>query len=362
MRSFGSYSRFSLLAFLAVGVMALPIACGKNLSNAVTAPAAQAAPTPNPNAGKFWFQTSAYSPFIARDGHSSVTFDNLMWVIGGETISTYALNDVWYSRDGVNWTAAVTDNSTPPSTQFTERLTHSSVVFNNQMWVIGGEGTGGYLNDVWSSPDGTIWTQVLNDTGSPGATQFSRRQGHASLVFNNEMWVIGGYGYSTGHTNDVWSSSDGVTWTQVLANNNSPGSTQFSQRNAQGCLVYNNQMWVIGGIYSNFYNDVWSSSDGKVWTKVLANTSTPGPNQFSQRYAFSAVVYDNLMWVIGGTNGTVDYNDVWYSSNGSTWTKAAADAAFSPRYNFTSLAFNNEMWVIAGTSLSYDNSDVWETP
>ena len=55
---------------------------------------------------------------------------------------------------------------------------------------------------------------------------FSNRYGHASVVYNNLMWVIGGFD-GVYYVNDVWSSADGKTWTQMLANNASPGSGQF---------------------------------------------------------------------------------------------------------------------------------------
>ena len=76
------------------------------------------------------------------------------------------------------------------------------------MWVIGGVSENGYLSDVWSSSDGVNWTQVT------ATAQFGSRSGHTSVVFNNKMWVIGGAKY-TDLNHDAWYSEDGVDW--VLA-------------------------------------------------------------------------------------------------------------------------------------------------
>src|SRR5688572_5360766 len=94
---------------------------------------------------------------------------------------------------GVDWEQAT------GAAAFSGRYRHSSVVFNNKLWVIGGFGSnGGLKNDVWSSPDGVNWTQAT------GAAPFSARQGHTSVVFNNKIWVIGGdSGVGGGHKNDV---------------------------------------------------------------------------------------------------------------------------------------------------------------
>ena len=79
--------------------------------------------------------------------------------------------------------------------------------FNGKLWVLGGAGGASAtyaLGDVWSSADGINWTLA---TSSPG---WSARSGHATVVFANRMWVLGG---NDGAANaEVWSSADGVNW------------------------------------------------------------------------------------------------------------------------------------------------------
>jgi hypothetical protein len=119
-----------------------------------------------------------------------------MWVIAGED-SEGRKNDVWYSEDGKKWVEATS------KAQFPERSLHTSVVFNNKMWVIGGSGYDGFMvykNDVWFSSDGIKWKKIEMASG------FSKRYGHASIVFKDKIWVIGGRGgKDVGDIkNDVW--------------------------------------------------------------------------------------------------------------------------------------------------------------
>lgn len=115
-----------------------------------------------------------------------------------------------------------------------------------------------YKNDVWSSTDGITWTQ---ETAAAG---FSGRRKHQLVVFDNKLWLIGGMGFpgfGGGPQNDVWSSADGVTWARET------GAAPFSPRSGHQALVFDNKLLVIGGIDANFepLNDVWSSSDGVSW-------------------------------------------------------------------------------------------------
>ena len=261
---------------------------------------------------------------------------------------------------GKDWTFATLNGA------YSARYGQTALTFNNAMWIIGGvSGTGTFYNDVWTSTDGKTWTQVLANNASPGPNQFSQREFAGGAVFNNKMWIIGGYGSPA--LNDVWSSSDGLTWTQVLADNASPGPNQFPRDFIHSLLVYNNKLYVIAGVVGGVAtNAVWSSPDGITWTNILANNASPGPNQFSQREYCGAVVFNNAMWIMTGYNGSNSFNDTWTSTDGITWTNKLTNAASPPYYQFSQrsepsvLAFDNVMWVIGGSSGAGPSlNDVW---
>ncbi|MEM3402016.1 MAG: DUF2341 domain-containing protein [Candidatus Hadarchaeales archaeon] len=273
-------------------------------------------------------QATADAGWSPRYAHTSLVFDNKIWVIGGGAEN--AENDVWCSADGVNWMLVV-DNA-----GWTSRRNHTSVVFNNRMWVIGGPDS-----EVWYSENGENWILA---TSSPG---WSARWGHTSIVFAGKIWVIGGY--DGNYKNDVWYSSDGVNWCQVTS------AAPWSPRHSHSSVVFNNRMWVIGGYSSGaFKNDVWYSSDGENWFQATGNGG------WTPRRYHTSVVFDNRMWVIGG-NGELwaEYlSDIWYSENGSSWTKLTG-VTWSARYEHSSVVFKDAVWVMGGYDGNY-RRDVWK--
>ncbi len=294
--------------------------------------------------GETWILATGSAGFSPRVDHTSVVYNNRIWVIGGR-IEGCLKKDVWYSDDGVTWTQA-TD-----SAAFLPRCWHSSIVFNNKIWVIGGDiwltgdDTDRFGKDIWSSSDGVTWTRP------PIPFIFSPRLYHTSVVFNNKLWVIGGAdGFSGGH-GDVWYSDDGVAWTQAT------DSAAFGNRQGSAIVVYNNRIWMVGGYTDYFKNDVWSSADGVTWI-LISNTSP-----FPCTCFYNAVVFDNKMWVIRDDNafGGSDQNDIWYSTDGITWTRAVNSAPFDLRHGYASVVFDNKIWVIGGSAFPYKN-DVWSSP
>lgn len=296
-----------------------------------------------------WYESVAVPGFSGRFWHGNVIYNGSMWVIAGTT-GAAGLNDVWSSPDGVNWNAATA------AAAFSMRQGLSAVTFGApaSMYVIGGfDNVAPYQNDVWTSSNGSVWTSLAQ------TTPYTARQNHTSLVYNNKIWIIGGRN-GGGGLNDVWSSPDGANWTQVLApSGGSP--TQFTPRYGHASVVFNNLMWVIGGFDGAFDNDVWSSPDGITWTQVLANGAA-SPTQFSGRPGLSALAYNNALWVIAGFDGA-DRNDVWNSPTGVTWNQVTVPSAIFPaRDSHTSVVFNNSMWVVAGNSPSGPLNDVWHSP
>ncbi len=232
------------------------------------------------------------------------------------------------------------------------------VVYNNKMWIIAGGAEctliGGVKSDVWSSSNGVTWTQATAAAG------FGDRWGMGAVVFNNKMWVIGGLSPS-GFKNDVWSSTNGSAWTEALA------AAPFSARENFGCVVYNNLMWVIGGDntggvgnsagVSCALSDVWNSPDGVNWT-LAGQFPTP-------RAGASCVVFNGALWVIAGGNTYPDpaagsgaysldpLNDVWTSTDGANWSEATADTGFGGRSYAAAGVFNNQIWIVGGAESSY---------
>ncbi len=320
---------------------------------------ATATPTP---AASLWVEATSEAPFRPRSYHGSVFFNNELWVIGGQSPSTFTaasifyttneFSDVWASPNGVNW--SLTNVGAP----FGGRDSFGALVYNNEIWVIGGRAYDNfyhngqaapyaYFNDVWSSPDGVNWTQMT------ASAAFSGRSNLGAVVFpdpNNSniltMWVIGGISpqydsqgvyQGTQYLNDVWSSTDGINWN--LRTSNGPSYANF------GYDVFNNAIWLFGGD-----QEAWSS-DGVNWNTATNNAA------FGDLWA---VVYNNNMWLLGGLpNGGGLSSSVWFSNNGSAWNLQTSSPGFTPRAGLTSVSGNNRIWVIGGQDNTGVKNDVW---
>jgi hypothetical protein len=272
-----------------------------------------------------------------------LTFNDQLWMIGGirdERDSAYSTNDVWSSSDGINWAQAT------PNAGFVIRNDSGCVVFNNQMWIVGGycPEFSGTTNDVWSSSDGTNWAQATANAG------FLGRENLSLLVFNNQMWVIGGSS-DGGNANDVWCSSDGTNWTQATA------AAEWLWHWGISSTVFDNKMWIMGGQVTN---DVWYSSNGTNWTMATATAA------WIARAEAVCVTANNRMWLMGGNDSDLNFytNDVWWSTDGINWTEVTNSAAWVSRASFNAVVFSNKLWVANGCSYApiiFTTNDVWSS-
>lgn len=300
--------------------------------------------------------TAGFSP---RAQHTSVIFNNKMWVIGGYdgngAIGNGTFyNDVWSSTDGINWTLETSD------AEFSGRYDHTSIVYDSKIWVIAGKAfdvpgrpaNGPYvdMNDVWNSSDGINWTQVTNNA------PFSGRGGHTLDIYNGKLYLISG-GFNSFGTEDVWSTTNGVSWileTDQLAFN-------ASDRHNHRTLSLNNDFYMAGGTGShNGYDEIWKSNDLKNWTSIAENL------EFLYRRAPSFVNYeDNLIFMCGAkpnrtvTNTGAYQSDIWYSNDGINWSVGQEQAPYLERTYHTTVIFNGKILIIGGRNATGYLNDVW---
>jgi len=151
--------------------------------------------------GVNWTCVTDSAPWQGRCNHAVAIFNNLMWVLGGEKQSGL-VHDVWYSTDGDSWVCATT------AAPWCARGSHGVAVLDSKMWVTGGYPTySTRLNDVWYSAGGADWT-CADWTRADSAAEWRPRGWHTSLTFDDKVWVIGGDStYNSLAISDVWYST-----------------------------------------------------------------------------------------------------------------------------------------------------------
>jgi N-acetylneuraminic acid mutarotase len=241
-----------------------------------------------------------------------------------------------------------------------QRTGHSVVEFNNLLWLIGGR-NGEYLNDVWSSPDGASWTQRLANATAPAGTRFLPRAGQGCAVFDGKLWVTGGE-YDAGgmadYYDDVWWSANGLAW------NLATGSADFWARGFHRLVAFNNQLWILGGQtldefgQETLLGDAWSSGDGQHWTE---RSTVAG---FFPRKHLCAAGWNGKLLVWSGfgynTQGTLGLlHDAWQSTDGTLWSRVYEQGVYSPRYGAAATVHEGKLWMVGGWGKD-DNG--WEAP
>lgn len=300
--------------------------------------------------GVNWTLETSTAPWHSRYEHAAAAFNGRMYVMGGQSGNVGESNDIWSSSDGVNWQQ---DVSFAP---WSKRSAHTVVEFNGELWLMGGGWS--FRHDIWKSSNGVNWTQVT------AAADWNTRRAHACVVFNGRLWISGGFFETEGTTEywllrrDIWSSADGLNWQFET------DETGWSPRWGMNAVSFNGKLWVVGGGTHDytaepdsvwFYEtaEVWSSVDGADWT---LETLAP----FSPRLGHAMVVFQGQMWVIGG-GSSIGTRDVWATSDGVNWIQKTAQAPWSAREGLGAVVFNGRIFIMGGVWMGLEYCDVWST-
>lgn len=290
------------------------------------------------------------APWQPRDSQAEWVFHDRLWIGGGWFNSMEAPpRDVWSSADGKSW-SRVTSNAPWIHSDLPMSLT-----FAGKMWLMGGWFNGRLPGheagrQVWSSVDGEHWTQVAK------AAPWSARCAGTLVEHRGRMWLLGGienyyFGNEQSLRNDVWSSVDGREWKEVCA------TAPWPARAYHQAVVHRGRIFILGG--GNYVpqhtalNDVWSSEDGVHWR--LETKQAPWP----PRLWFSATVYRDRIWVLGGWSKTHDnFSDVWHSEDGQSWQRLETPTVWKARHEHSAFVFQDKLWIAGGHARPLSN-EVW---
>jgi len=298
-----------------------------------------------------WKLRNAAPEFSIRDGASLLEFKNKFWLIGGYKHGYddgiwwgHVCSEVWNSNDGLTWEYITT-------APWSDRHCHGTVVFNDALWVISGDAE----TDVWKSEDGINWTLITNKPPwrrryAPYVAVFKNKlwlMGGISWWDNNGNTIAN---KSNKAYNDVWSSEDGKNW--ILEN---PVAGWSPRGLIHGYVVLNDEMYIMGGGVKGYetyptgetnaeYNDVWKTSDGIHWKQVLQHAP------WSPRTHFSITTYNGNIILNDGSVGVQAglSNETWYSSNGGRDWKQVKYSFWTPTHASSLAVFNNQLWLVGG--------------
>ncbi len=316
-----------------------------------------------------WQCVTAKAPFAPRDGAGALVYEDKMYLIGGwnpkdkKNFPLVCNNEVWSSVDGKKWLLEKANTFAHEGKTFNRfsdwegRHCAGYVTFKNKMWIVGGDSNQGhYHSDVWNSDDGRVWHQINRNKPVPWVP----RVGFLTTVFRDKIWILGGQTIPQFAPadelfyNDIWNSSDGLHWDKVVTDGTVWGARAFAGK----ALVFKDRLWIFGGgTYTTehhekrVYNDVWSSLDGRRWECCLSHAP------WEPKLMHDVAVFDNKLWMLEGYHTTArNQNDVWYSEDGKNWTELPG-TPWKPRHAASVFVYQDALWMVAGNNMT---SDVWK--
>ena len=188
----------------------------------------------NSTDGIIWTEVGTNALPNERASHTSVVFNAKMFVIGGTDAMSVISEKVFSSPDGLTWTEEGTDALPVELTE------HSSLILNSKIWLLGGTTNSGISEKVISSNDGLNWQEEVNNLGAGDLLQ-EGVSSHSSVLFDSKMWIIGGQVATNTNTRKVFNSSNGIAWQQAGAD-----ALPFVIDN-HNLLVFDDKILIIGG-------------------------------------------------------------------------------------------------------------------
>lgn len=376
--------------------------------------------------GKNWTEIQN-STLDTMTGFKMLNLDDNILLLGGYT--TKYIDDIYLSKDkGKNWNYL-------GKTPFSGRINFGLTRMNKKIYLAGGY-NGSNLNDIWRSNDGIRWEKVgefegydsvylTNDKNklilASGNKLFQSSNGkewelisniplYSQIIIKQEWYLISG-----NNSNLVYYSKDfGRNWKHMeiklspnligyriadelligdnlvyknlnLISDNPP----FGKRINHELVKFGNKYLLIGGKDgSTIYSDIWQY-DGS-WSKILNNF--PDSNGI---YNHRAIVINNLIYLLGGSNSSGFINKLFISNDGINWTSSSFNCKDNPilmeynrklivinenevlqyngswnqlntnytggetRVNNKGINIKNRLFVIGGKDINGINKDIW---
>ncbi|MBI5448787.1 serine hydrolase [Candidatus Gottesmanbacteria bacterium] len=185
--------------------------------------------------------------------------------------------------------------------------------------------------------------------------EWPERRSMSVVYFQNKLWMFGGWSPTSGYSSNIWQSSDGVTWTKVVE------SAPWPPREGQTAEVFQNKIWMVGGVnYDNreTKNDIWWSDDGIKWQEVKSKAP------WSPRWDHALAVFKGKLFLSGGMNLNGEtFKDVWSSGDGLNWELVNPAPPWRERQGHSLVVLNDKLWTIGSLPdmSKREINDVWYT-
>lgn len=227
----------------------------------------------------------------ARDSHTSVAIDGLLYVFGGQN-SGGDLADLWVYDPATDGWTELTSDSIP-------RKRHTAVVHNGKMIIFGGDGTS-LFNDVRIYDPAT-------DSWSAGTPATLARRSHAAAVIGDTMYIFGGKDDSSVELTNL----EAYDLVQETWSSPSPTGGPSARYTARAAVI-DDLMYLYGG----------SPSAGEMWAyDPQANTWEQRTSNGSNLLLVAATAFGGKFYAAFGNASGFYYSELSvYDPATDTWS------------------------------------------
>ena len=214
------------------------------------------------------YTAQATLPFEKRHTVATYILSDSVYVVGGDVF--YPATDSW-TFNGTTWTQKASNCG------IGVRSLMGAVYHNAAFYIVGGQVdrliSAGKYDNVLRSTDNCVSFQQI------ATTPFVCGNLWGSLAsYKGRIWKIGGGIYDDGSLNnrtypkEIYSSADGITWVYE-------GIFPGSGRQYHQTIVWDDKLWVIGGFYNvgstlDNLGDTWYSTNGVDWVEKTGTKIT----------------------------------------------------------------------------------------
>lgn len=281
-----------------------------------------------------------------RSGASSVIYQDALYVFGGYGGSG-RLDDIYrFDFPDRCWSRLDVQGTVPAG-----RENNGAVVHGSKMYLFGGYSGFTWLNDFHSFNFETSTWQAV-PSGHKGSVP-STRFGYVSSVHGDFMYVFGGYDGSA-WLNDMFDFDfERGSWYATQVQGFVP-----SGRSCPSWATHNGSVYLFGG-----YDGVHRMNDfhqfrmaSRTWSTVRSAGQVP-----SSRYFHASVVYGNSLFLFGGYSGQERLNDLYeFRFDCNTWFVMHTEDPPSGRSSLVAEVFNNSLYIFGGYNGSIVLNDFYE--
>lgn len=311
------------------------------------------------DSGNTW--TTGTAP--GAGGSWGITYANNRWIFSANS------NHIYYSTNGAATFTLATGNN------FVYNGFASAYSPTQDKWVAVGQGNSPNNFAAYSTNGGLTWVQSANggsimiNDGAPS------RPVNGYVAWTGTYWVVVGGPGTTGATNSIAYSADGITWTglgtSIFSNYGSGIAWNGSSGGATGGLPSSAQAWqslaisgdgtdIIAGTSASIIYA--STTSGQTWTNLGGASNTIGlPNAATSNWSSMAISQDGNTW-LADVNGAQMY--ISTDGFGKLWgIKAGYNVLGTGTWNALTISQDGTTVVAGNTAsnlfVSYDSGNTY---